>query len=55
MEALTAGSSGNGAGQAEAPRFSMNFVLKRVAFFITEAIEIECNRAERKLLIYESE
>lgn len=55
MEALTAGSSRDGAGQAAAPSFSMNFVLNRVAIFITEAIEIENNRAERKLFIFESE
>lgn len=48
MEALTAGGSGNDAGRAEAPPFSMNFVLKRVAFFTTEATEIKCDRAERK-------
>lgn len=53
MEALTTGSSGSGAGRAKAPPFSMIFVLKRTAFFITEATEIKCDGAERKWLIDE--
>lgn len=36
--------------ELERHRVSMNFVLKGVAFFITEATEIKCDRAEREMI-----